>query len=222
MSNAPHPRCRRDRAAAGSTSSSSTPAAGAFSIASGCADLNFRPVNNCKEPGLDRERRGLFTARNGTASPRELNHSFGSSKHFLKRGLIDKRHTVVVWSCRMWAGSGRVAFGPERAPTSTVGWLQAGFPGIAYRLAHLAAPRPAVLFVSERDPRLSSADLPSRPRWRYQHLRHEPALRPSPFAWPCLRPAAFRCRADRTGPDAFRSSHWSAHPSARALRPRHQ
>lgn len=45
----------------------------------------------------------------------------------------------------MQALSGRVALGPEGAPTSLFGWLQAGFVGIAYRLAHLTAPRPVVL-----------------------------------------------------------------------------
>lgn len=46
----------------------------------------------------------------------------------------------------MRASFGRVAFGPDVAPTSIVGWLQAGFISVAYRLAHLAAPRPVVVF----------------------------------------------------------------------------
>lgn len=46
----------------------------------------------------------------------------------------------------MWASAGRVAYGSDDAPPSKVGWLQAGFYGVAYRLAHLTAPRPVVLF----------------------------------------------------------------------------
>jgi len=47
----------------------------------------------------------------------------------------------------MWVRSGRVVSGSDETPTSTVGWLQAGLSGIAYRLAHLTAPRGAILAV---------------------------------------------------------------------------
>lgn len=35
--------------------------------------------------------------------------------------------------------------GGETRPVQTFGWLQAGFFGFAYRLAHLSLPRPLVM-----------------------------------------------------------------------------
>jgi hypothetical protein len=69
---------------------------------------------------------------------------------FLNALRYNSGHTVFVWSCRMRAGRD-LSSAYQISPSSTAvsDWPQAGFIGIAYRLASLTVPRfGALLLVS--------------------------------------------------------------------------